>query len=199
MSTPDVSGLWRQADSAQAEAQATYPEMACCSGCNDCCKHHGSPITYASEWEQIQPWLEDRPEVLAGIRQRYAALKQDLRQRLQAPGVPSLAEALFELPCPCIEPGPAGERCAIYPVRPLTCRSFGNALLEAAPSSGDAIYTCNPEKSRWERELPMLQEIRLPLREQLFAALAAEKPRSLLSFLERFLLSQADASPGPQP
>ncbi|MEZ0369654.1 MAG: YkgJ family cysteine cluster protein [Candidatus Sericytochromatia bacterium] len=188
MTTPDVPGLWRQADRAQAEAQDRYPAMGCCSGCNDCCKHHGSPITYASEWELIQPWLEAHPETLAGIRARYHELKRGLRARLQQPETPSLTEALFELPCPCIEATAQGERCAIYPVRPLTCRSFGNTLLAAAPESGDAIYTCNPEKTRWERELPMLGEIALPLRSSLFATLEADDShRSLLSYLERYL------------
>jgi Fe-S-cluster containining protein len=189
--------LWHQADRAQAAAQERYPAMACRSGCNDCCKHHGSPMTYAPEWEVIEAWLERHPEQLPGIRERYAALKARLRARLHSESVPSLNEALFEVPCPCIEPGPTGERCAIYEVRPLTCRSYGNTLLQPRPASSAEIYTCNPEKDRWERDLPVVSEIELPLRAELFAAFEAQPAgtrRSLLSYLERFLAQNPPAS-----
>lgn len=162
--------------------------MACHTGCNDCCKHAGSPITYASEWALIEPWLEAHPEVLEAISARYRALKRSLQARLHQPEVPSLFEALFEVACPCIEPTDAGERCSIYPVRPLTCRCFGNSLIKSAPETLDEIYTCTPEKERWEKDLPMLRELDLPLRGNLFAALEGQDShRSLLSYLEHFL------------
>lgn len=192
MTTPDVRALWQQADQAQADAQARYPGMACRNGCNDCCKHHGSPITYASEWAQIQSWLEAHPQILSRIEQRFHAVKQMLQTRLHQPEVPSLFEALFEIPCPCIEVSDQGERCGIYPVRPLTCRSFGNTLIQAAPTSQDEIYTCTPEKERWEKDLPMLSELDLPLRATLFVALETQdQRRSLMSFLERFLYQRS--------
>lgn len=193
MSSPDLSLLWRRADAAQAEAQARYPEMRCLSGCNDCCKHHGSPITYVTEWQAIEAWLDSHPEVLAGARSRYLALKQRLQTRLENPEAPALNEALFELPCPFIDGTPAGERCSIYPVRPLTCRAFGNTLL-TAPVTRDDLYTCQIEQDRWERDLPMLSEVNLPLRGPLFEELTDDRRRSLLSFLERYL-HQKDKSP----
>lgn len=192
MTTPDVPALWQQADQAQADAQERYPAMACRTGCNDCCKHHGSPITYGSEWTIIQSWLEAHPEALIGIKQRYHALKKMLQARLHQPEVPTLYEALFEIPCPFIEAHDQGERCGIYPVRPLTCRSFGNTLILSPPSTQDEIYTCTPEKERWERDLPMLSELDLPLRVTLFAPLEAQgQRRSLISLLEQFLFKQA--------
>lgn len=188
---PELTQLWQAADRVQERAQTAYPEMRCRSGCNECCKHHGSPISYALEWQAIQSWLEARPEQLAGLRLRYQELKQALAQRLaQGLNPLSLSAALFEVPCPFID----NERCTIYPVRPMTCRAFGNTLLAAAPESAEEIYTCNPEKDRWEQELPMLKEsgLQLGLRSELFLALEASgSPRSLLSFLERFLYESA--------
>ncbi|PKL76931.1 MAG: hypothetical protein CVV27_07750 [Candidatus Melainabacteria bacterium HGW-Melainabacteria-1] len=184
----DILSLWQAADQAQAEAQERYPAMACRSGCNDCCKHHGSPMTYAREWELIVNWLAERPELLGRIQARFNALKISLQTRLGEPKVPSLSEALFEVPCPCIETVAGRELCGIYPVRPLTCRTFGNTLLVSPADSQDAIYTCNPEKARWEQELPMLSELALPQRSEFFAQLEQQdQRRSLLSFLERWL------------
>lgn len=177
--------LWQQADAAQAGAQNRYPEMRCLTGCNDCCKHHGSPITHASEWQAIENWLTSRPELIAQVQQRHQALKQGLQAKLEALSTPSLNEALFALPCPFIANSPEGERCSIYSVRPLTCRAFGNTLLQPAVSRED-LYTCAPEQDRWEQELPMA-EIKLPLRAPLFEPLANDRRRSLLNFLERYL------------
>lgn len=196
MSSPDVSAIWERANQAQAQAQTSHPELLCRSGCNDCCKQAGSPITYAAEWQLIQTWLEERPQLLAEVRQRYRQLKATLQERLHRPQTPSLFEALFELRCPFIAVTADGERCSIYPVRPLTCRSFGNTLLKAQPQTGDDFYTCTPEKERWERDLPMYESFRLPLREYLFQELEAQDSRRALThFLERYLyrLSQQEA------
>lgn len=172
--------LWQQADQAQAQAQHHYPEMRCRSGCNDCCKHHGSPITYAPEWQEIASWLASHPAVEARVRERFQQLKKQLQARMQNLTPPSLSEALFEAPCPFIEQ----ERCQIYAVRPLTCRAFGNTALQQPVRSGEDLYTCNPEKDRWEKALPM--HVELPLRQHWFETLEQSGPAlSLLHFLDR--------------
>lgn len=178
-----IQTAWQAASQAQSQAQAAYPELACLSGCNACCKQHGSPMTYAPEWDVIADWLCAYPQIYQQAQRNYQALKQRWQLRLLQPEPPSIAEALFDTPCPFLQ----AERCAIYSVRPLTCRAFGNSQLAARPVSGDDIYTCNPEKDRWEQHLPMSGE-GLPERAELFAPLVAfEPPRSLLSWLEKAL------------
>ncbi len=175
--------IWQRANLAQDAAQAAYPELRCRTGCNDCCKNHGSPITYAQEWQVIAAQLDQNSSLKEAVRQRYLSLKQSLRQRLQQPDPPSIAAALFEMPCPFI----ASEACSIYALRPLTCRAFGNSVLQSPALSGDDIYTCNPEKDRWETVLPMKAEHPLPLRAELFKEFEQSGPsRSLLSFLEGY-------------
>lgn len=181
MTTPQE--IWQRATIAQDIAQAAYPDLRCRSGCNDCCKNHGSPITYVQEWQVIAEHLDQQADLKAAVQQSYLSLKQSLRQRLQTLQTPSLSAALFDVPCPFI----ADEACSIYALRPLTCRAFGNSVLQSPPLSGDDIYTCNPEKDRWETDLPMKVESPLPLRAELFKELEQSgQSRSLLSFLEGY-------------
>jgi len=177
-----VPVLWQAASQAQNLAQSAYPEIRCRTGCNDCCKHHGSPITYQAEWEVIRAWLAERPLIFAQAQQAFTRQKQNWQQQLAADEPPSISQALFEVVCPFLD----SERCSIYEVRPLTCRAFGNAVLAWPLSSSEEIYTCNPEKDRWEQVLPMSENLRLPQRQELFASLEASgAPRSLLSWLEK--------------
>lgn len=186
-----LADIWQQAHTAQVEAQGEYPDILCRTGCNDCCKNHGSPITFAAEWDLIQAHLETNPQKKAAVKERYLALKKDLRSRLALEN-PTISQALFEVRCPfiavsqCKEEGePTGEYCSIYEVRPTTCRVFGNTVLAHPVQNGDAIYACNLEKDRWETLLPMA--VNLPLRSTFFEHLEATgKPRSLLYFLAIF-------------
>lgn len=181
---------WQAADQAQQQAQSQYPEMGCLTGCADCCQHHGSPLSYASEWATLANWLRKRPEIWAAAVTRYRKLQQQWRRKLQSAQLPGLAEALFEAPCPFLDQG----RCSVYPVRPTTCRAFGNTLLQQPASSGDDVYTCNREKDRWETTLPLAGSPRLGLRAPLFAELEAQgPPRSLLAYLA------ASLPPGEEP
>lgn len=143
---------------------------------------------YPLEWQAIQNHLQVHPELLAAATERYHQLKQRLQTRLHDLTPPTITEALFEAACPFIETHGAGERCSIYAVRPMTCRAFGNALLESRTISSEQIYTCNPEKDRWEQDLPMLSDVNLPLRSQFFGELEKSGQRqSLIRFLARDL------------
>jgi Fe-S-cluster containining protein len=190
-----LEDLWQQAHAAQVETQHRYPEILCRTGCNACCKNHGSPITFEVEWQAIETHLDAHPHKKAAVKQRYLALRKELQSRLALEN-PTLSQALFEVRCPFIavntaEEGleenvqPGGEYCSIYEVRPTTCRVFGNTVLEQPVQSGEAIYACNPEKDRWETLLPMAVE--LPLRNTFFEALETTgAPQSLLHFLATF-------------
>lgn len=171
---------WQAADQAQQHAQTDYPEMGCLTGCFDCCQHHGSPLSYAAEWAAIVNWLQSRPTLWTAALRRYRELQQNLRRKLASAQVPGLSEALFEAPCPFLAEG----RCSIYPVRPTTCRAFGNTLVQQPAHSGDDVYTCNREKDRWETTLPLAGSPRLEARAPLFAKLESQgAPRSLLAYL----------------
>ncbi len=186
--------LWKKAAAAQQHSYAAHPEIVCRTGCNLCCKGHGSPITYAVEWEPIASFLTQHPEQKAAVKARYLALKSRLKSQMQQEN-PTLYQALFDTPCPFItsaendeataEGKTVTEYCGIYEIRPMTCRVFGNTTLQTPVTSGEAVYACNPEKDRWEETLPMAVD--LPSRDAFFAELAATgAPRSLLSFLEAY-------------
>ncbi|MGV3525691.1 MAG: YkgJ family cysteine cluster protein [Candidatus Sericytochromatia bacterium] len=183
---------WRAADQAQQQAQTHYPDMGCLTGCADCCQHHGSPLSYATEWAAIVDWLQTQPTIWTAAVMRYQELQANWRRKLISGQTPSLAEALFEAPCPFLAQG----RCSIYPVRPTTCRAFGNTLLQQPASSGDDVYTCNREKDRWETTLPLAGSPRLALRASLFVGLEKSgAARSLLAYLAASLPPNKSLAP----
>lgn len=178
-----LTDIYAQADKAQADAQRQCPDMLCRAGCDLCCREHGSPITYAVEWEPIRALLEADPALYASVYAAWKELKQRWRERLHDPGVPTLQAALFDTPCPFLAQG----CCQIYALRPLTCRAFGNTALSGAGAEG--IYTCNLEKARWETWLPLHGQPALVSREGLFTQLETlngAPPLSLLAFLDRY-------------
>lgn len=184
-----LQALFSEADRLQQDVHSQNPEMICHAGCSFCCEHHGSPITHALEWQAIEPLLEQDSDLKSRVYARFQALKQGLRQNLKKGELVSLREALFETSCPFLEE----RRCAVYEVRPLTCRTFGNTRLysDSDPRDWKEIYSCTMEKERWEKQLKMADAppLALPPRETLFATLEAldGKPAStLLVFLERY-------------
>ena len=181
--------LFAEADRLQQEVHSQNPEMICHAGCSFCCEHHGSPITYALEWQGIEALLEQDSAFTARVKERFEHLKQGLRQNLKSGELVSLREALFETTCPFLE----DRRCSVYAARPLTCRTFGNTRLyaDSDPQNWQEIYSCTMEKERWEKQLKMADAppLNLPPREALFQTLEAldGKPASsLLVFLERY-------------
>lgn len=190
-----LEDLWQKAHAAQVKTQQSYPDILCRTGCNACCKNHGSPITFEMEWQAIQAHLKAHPKKEVAVKARYLNLRKQLQLQLSLEN-PTISQALFEVSCPFIavnnavegsekDAQPVSEYCSIYDVRPTTCRVFGNTVLEQPVQSGEAIYACNPEKDRWETLLPMAVE--LPLRSTFFKDLEATgSPKSLLHFLATF-------------
>lgn len=87
------------------ELYATVPEGEC-QGCADCCME--SVETHWIEFLHIYDHLQKRPEILQKLRPNILRFY--------------LLEGVIKLHCPFqIEQ----RRCAIYPVRPLPCRLFG--------------------------------------------------------------------------
>lgn len=85
---------------AQAE-QAQAAHLKCAAGCAQCCKLERS--AFAVEVDAIRLWLVDRPEVRAAASARP-------RQHDR---------------CVFLD---AHDRCDIYPVRPMICRTHGPAV-----------------------------------------------------------------------
>ena len=94
-------------------------KLDCKPGCAWCC--HGSVQTSAPEVLRIATYLRaiGRPSRFAAIKQRVDALDSQARV---APAGPAVAR----LPCPLL----AGNRCSVYPVRPLACRGWNSANSE---------------------------------------------------------------------
>jgi Fe-S-cluster containining protein len=103
--------LWQKIDAFFARVQTRYPgELACRAGCSDCC-HRELTVTSVEA---------------AAIEATLRALDPAARAALAARAVqPAAANGA----CSALE---ADGRCAIYPARPLVCRSHGLPLRFAA-------------------------------------------------------------------
>lgn len=89
-------------------ATAPYVAQAVCGpGCADCCTNVGEICAATLEALRIATYLETLPIFqAAGLRQKIAENRVQKKHALL-------------LPCPFLDPD---KRCAIYPVRPFSCR-----------------------------------------------------------------------------
>jgi Fe-S-cluster containining protein len=120
------------AKDAARRAAAHGEEVSCRAGCAACCRYlvPVSPV----EARRLREIVDAMPAPRrAEVEGRFAALRERLAgagvlERLRQPETLSpeerntLGAAYFalDLPCPFLE----GERCSIYPERPLACREF---------------------------------------------------------------------------
>ena len=100
----DYRGLVKKVDGFFARVQTRYrADMQCGAGCWDCCQ---SSLTVSPlEAEALRQFLAGADEAL---RARLAARAQALRGT--------------EGPCPALD---EDGRCAVYPARPIVCRTHG--------------------------------------------------------------------------
>jgi hypothetical protein len=96
------AALVARVDAFFARALATQPEaLACREGCSDCCAPRLTVLRVEAD----------------AVREALAALPAALRARVAA-------QADRPGPCPLL----VDRRCAVYPARPLICRSHGLAV-----------------------------------------------------------------------
>jgi Fe-S-cluster containining protein len=112
------------------------PPFACREGCAWCC--HKVVGSGAPEVFRILDYLERNasPEELRNTRDRV------LRLEAQRDALTGDRWAAARLPCPLL----VNDRCAVYPVRPLTCRGYG---------STDAAACERHVRSRARVEVPL--------------------------------------------
>ena len=115
----------------------------CTAGCSHCCNLE-VPMSRA-EGETIAAWLDENatPEMRAEIRDRLRAWLvwyRDDYPRLVASGI-SRADAFFRHAPPCALL--VGDRCSVYPVRPITCRNHlvSSPVAECDPAVGSGDPT----------------------------------------------------------
>ncbi len=82
-------------------------QAVCGPGCADCCTQVGEICATTLEALRILAYIEELPIFQgAALRQKIAENRTEKKQNLL-------------LPCPFLDPG---KMCAIYPVRPFSCR-----------------------------------------------------------------------------
>ena len=102
-------------------------EMQCRAGCTGCCRA-GLTVTGVEA---------------AAVRAALAALQPAARERLRARAAAAQAGAPGEArPAGCVALEPDG-RCAIYPARPLVCRSHGLPLRLGQQAGLPVIQACS--------------------------------------------------------
>lgn len=104
-----------------------------CQGCADCCME--SVETHWIEFLHIYHYVQQRPEILHKLRPNILRFY--------------LLEGVIKLHCPFqIE----GRKCAIYPVRPLPCRLFGQWGVEDYEANYEVTLRNNQESQAYYQE-----------------------------------------------
>lgn len=128
-------GLYPLVDSVIDEVTAASPPFACRAGCVRCCVTT-APLVTTVEWQAI---LRHLSSLEPGVRQAIRAtadllrpLREPLRQARDrlVQGHPLPADFGFQ--CPFL----VGGTCAIYPVRPLICRTYGYMIRKQVQPDG---------------------------------------------------------------
>lgn len=154
----DERDLYALADKLTSGVKEAYPESLCKAGCSGCCRYPEALFTAtAREWDVILDHIEREwpAERVFTFVSRFWETHGRYWRRLKA------AEWLIEFPLPLpVHPRRAAipiacpfledHRCAIYPVRPLYCRSFGSFTYKSFFRPEPAIYGCEDQAANLE-------------------------------------------------
>jgi len=154
--TRDDSDLYDLVDDLAAGTRDAYPESLCKVGCSACCTYPAGLFTATQkEWEVISDHIDrhwDAEQVLAFVG-RFWASHGRYFQRLRA------IEWLMEFPLPIHPKREAvplscpflhDDRCAVYPVRPVYCRTFGLFSYKYWWRREHFIYACDMQSDQLE-------------------------------------------------
>lgn len=115
------------------------PKLACCSGCSVCC-YQGVSATKA-EWLEIERYVIEHG-ILGRMRKHINSLlaKWDQYQtRNSAPRIQSQLDFAQDwIGKPCVFLNTTTGQCAIYPVRPVVCRTY-TSTIRCSVSNVDGI------------------------------------------------------------
>jgi Fe-S-cluster containining protein len=142
--------------------------MHCVPGCSECCSH--LPLVTLDEWRSIVTWMHDnltadrRAQIVSksewlltdqkSVLPRWMRLGEvDLESREAVDIVGDMFDNESTM-CPFLFDG----RCAVYPVRPLICRSYGRMMR----TEDDSLY-CQPILDRINGALDQGVDVELPL------------------------------------
>ena len=132
---PKFHSLLSEVDKAFAALKQRYAAEICCGpGCDDCC-HAVFSVSLAEayfiERHVRSRLLFENPEVFEKVRKRAEDFKKELEQkevRFSPVGNDQASMELYgqwRIRCPMLADD---RRCAIYQLRPLTCRAYGLPL-----------------------------------------------------------------------
>jgi uncharacterized protein len=122
---PQYQQLINLTDRLSARLSARYDShLTCRAGCSGCCHHHLSvfPIEAAAVTDAVKALP---PETQAVIRRQAAAVREREARGLS-------------VACPLL----VDERCAVYELRPLICRTQGLPLLIEAEDGAQEVDFC---------------------------------------------------------
>ena len=161
-------------DKINANTRAFYQNFFCREACSRCCKKFGSPATYQIEWQNIENHLlKSNFQNIDIVYKNLKQFKDNLRMELESRAKFNLDFIFNQIGCPFL----IDEKCSIYTVRPLICRTFGFSLekhKDDTKITADVIYTCDKEKQRWDEEIAINKYtyLLLPQRSFLISKLA---------------------------
>ena len=107
---PLLSRIHRDIDERAEAIRRAHPRWLCAKGCGHCCHQlAGAPRLTAPEWSLLREALTSLPEErLNGIRRAMVTLAGNPSRPVVCPLLDTLADA-----------------CAVYPQRPVACRTYG--------------------------------------------------------------------------
>lgn len=160
----DERDLYALVDKLAAGVKEAYPESLCKAGCSGCCRYPEALFTAtAREWEVIldhvqREWPTER--IVRFVRRFWESHGRHMR-RLEAaewlmefplPLSFNPKRAAFPLECPFLE----DDKCTVYSVRPVYCRSFGSFTYKHFWKPEPVVYGCEDQSDKLEplAELP---------------------------------------------
>lgn len=160
-----LDDVYTQLNQLSSDVLDLYPQIACRTQCNTCCKGPSMPTVTPSEWERVHDYLlryyseDQRQALIARVRQMYNPHKDiywAVHDTIQQPADLAKVEAfgrllpqLNDTQCPMI----VDDKCSVYMSRPAKCRAHGAFLHVFGPHV--QFHACADEVDKMEQRLKM--------------------------------------------
>ncbi len=149
--TQDQSDLYTLIDLLASGVKEAYPESLCKAGCSSCCQYPPALFTVTrQEWEAMlayvtREWSAERIGRLVtrfwGSHGPYMRRLKVIEWLMEFPLPVNAKRKAVPLECPFLE----DERCSVYPVRPVYCRSFGSFTYKYFWTPEPFVYGCQEQ------------------------------------------------------
>lgn len=149
-----------------------YPQIKCKKGCTLCCKTGSTPI-FEIEWQNIKLFLDNtEKENLMIIRSRFEENflpNRDLFESYELDSGERLKIFVIKNTISCPFLNSEENKCDIYNIRPLRCRTFGLFVRKelfinnttGERFHGYAVLTCSEEIRRWDNFFKNINDPRI--------------------------------------